>query len=124
VVNSTILIRNETRVRLKQIGRKDQTYDELINELIENARSEITRSPLSDSRQPDTSELIDTTSQTGQSTQVNKNLCDCNDCSRTATTEIEVNVGKLGIIKLNLCENCIPKFEQSIAKENQIIERG
>jgi hypothetical protein len=121
VVNGTILIRNETRVRLKQIGRKDQTYDELINELIKNARTEIRRSHLSDSRhgllQPDTSELIDTTSQIGQSTQVNKNLCDCNDCSRTATTEIEVNVGKLGIIKLNLCENCLPKFKQSTVEE-------
>ncbi|MFZ0895558.1 MAG: hypothetical protein WAZ77_13760 [Candidatus Nitrosopolaris sp.] len=30
----TILIRNVTRERLKQIGKKGQTYDELINELI------------------------------------------------------------------------------------------
>lgn len=31
---STILIKNKTRDLLKQIGRKGQTYDELINELI------------------------------------------------------------------------------------------
>ena len=30
----TILIRNVTRERLKQIGKKGQTYDELISELI------------------------------------------------------------------------------------------
>jgi hypothetical protein len=32
--NSTILIRNKTRELLKKIGRKNQTYDQLINELI------------------------------------------------------------------------------------------
>jgi hypothetical protein len=31
---STILIRNRTRERLKQLGKKGQTYDELIDELI------------------------------------------------------------------------------------------
>jgi len=30
----TILIKNTTRERLKNIGKKGQTYDELINELI------------------------------------------------------------------------------------------
>jgi hypothetical protein len=34
--NTTILIRNVTRDKLKRIGRKDQTYDELINQLINN----------------------------------------------------------------------------------------
>ena len=33
--NSTILIRNITRERLKQTGYKGQTYDELINELLD-----------------------------------------------------------------------------------------
>jgi hypothetical protein len=36
VNRSTILIRNLTRDRLKKAGRKDQTYDDLINELIDN----------------------------------------------------------------------------------------
>ena len=31
----TILIRHITRERLKKAGRKDQTYDDLINELID-----------------------------------------------------------------------------------------
>ena len=32
--SSTILIRNRTRDRLKEIGKKGQTYDAVINELI------------------------------------------------------------------------------------------
>jgi len=32
--NSTILIKSATRDHLKQIGRKNQTYDQLITELI------------------------------------------------------------------------------------------
>jgi DNA repair protein RadC len=33
--NSTILIRNRTRERLKHTGHKGQTYDELINNLLD-----------------------------------------------------------------------------------------
>lgn len=33
--SSTILIRNTTRERLKRIGSKAQTYDELINQLLD-----------------------------------------------------------------------------------------
>jgi hypothetical protein len=32
--SGTILIKNKTKRRLKNIGHKDQTYDELINELL------------------------------------------------------------------------------------------
>lgn len=35
---STILVRNETRERLKEIGKKGQSYDELINQLLENKK--------------------------------------------------------------------------------------
>ena len=33
---STILVRGETRERLKEMGKKGQSYDELINQLLEN----------------------------------------------------------------------------------------
>jgi hypothetical protein len=33
--SGTILIKNTTKRRLKRIGHKDQTYDELINELLD-----------------------------------------------------------------------------------------
>lgn len=38
---STILIHNITRDRLKKTGRKEQTYDDLINELIDIKDKEI-----------------------------------------------------------------------------------
>ena len=36
---TTILIESDTRRKLKEIGRKNQTYDSLINELIESKRN-------------------------------------------------------------------------------------
>lgn len=33
-MKTTILVEEETRDRLKKLGRKNQTYDQLINELI------------------------------------------------------------------------------------------
>jgi|SRR5215203_5841885 len=82
---------------------------------LETLQSDESRSP---------SEFANSMSQATKHIQINKNLCEGNGCSRTATTEIEVNVGELGIIKLNLCENCIPKFKQSTTKENRIVKRG
>lgn len=38
----TILIRNITREKLKKIGKKGQTYDELINELIASRSNDVT----------------------------------------------------------------------------------
>jgi hypothetical protein len=120
---STIAISRSGRDMLKKLGNKGQTYDEIIQGLVESKRKKEQDSPdrevgslqSSESRNP--SEFANPMSQDTQPTQVNKNLCDCNGCSLAATTEIEVNVGELGIIKLNLCENCIPKFKQSITKE-------
>jgi predicted CopG family antitoxin len=37
---STILIQQTTREKLKKIARKDQTYDDLLNQLIEMKRRE------------------------------------------------------------------------------------
>jgi hypothetical protein len=33
--NATILVRSKTRDLMKKVARKEQTYDDLINELIE-----------------------------------------------------------------------------------------
>ena len=38
--SATILIKNRTRERLKEIGKKGQTYDQLINELISLKRND------------------------------------------------------------------------------------
>jgi hypothetical protein len=33
--SGTILIKNRTKIRLRNVGHKDQTYDDLINELLD-----------------------------------------------------------------------------------------
>jgi hypothetical protein len=38
MAKTTILLETSTREELRRIGRKDQTYDDLINELIELKR--------------------------------------------------------------------------------------
>jgi hypothetical protein len=43
--NSTILLKSTTREQLKEIGRKNQTYDQLIVELIKLKRSNRQDSP-------------------------------------------------------------------------------
>jgi hypothetical protein len=44
---TTILIKTETRRKLKQIGRKEQTYDDVISELMEKNES-ISKSSMRD----------------------------------------------------------------------------
>ena len=125
---STIAISRNSRDLLKKLGNKGQTYDEIIQDLAEFRRKKEQDSPdrevgslqSSESRNSSSNPLSHGT----RPTQVNNHLCDGNGCSRESTTEIEVNVGELGIIKLNLCENCIPKFKQSITKENRTITQG
>lgn len=38
MAKTTILVENSTKDILKHIGRKDQTYDQLINELIKSQK--------------------------------------------------------------------------------------
>lgn len=38
---TTILVNDETRERLKELGRKGQSYDELINQLLEIRRIQL-----------------------------------------------------------------------------------
>jgi hypothetical protein len=118
---STIAISRSSRKMLKGIGSKGQTYDEIIKDLIkwkDQDSPDCKVGSLQSSESGNPSNLAHPMSQDIDSAEVNKNLCDGNGCIRKATTEIEVNVGELGVIKLNLCENCRPKFIQSITNEN------
>jgi len=125
---STIAISRLTRDDLKAAGHKGQTYDELIRELLEQKRegNERSKDPDSHDREVESIqssesrnslELIKPASQEIKSIEVNKNLCDGSGCNREATTQVKVNVRGLGTIDLNLCENCKPKFKQSIITE-------
>lgn len=49
---------------------------------------------------------------------LDKSICDGFGCDKEATIEVTANVGKLGTIDLNLCENCISKFRKSIVSKN------
>jgi hypothetical protein len=40
----------------------------------------------------------------------NKQTCEAIGCSKNATDEINLNVGKFGRISLFLCKECLPKF--------------
>jgi hypothetical protein len=39
-----------------------------------------------------------------------KQICEARECSKNATHEIRLNVGKFGIISLFLCKKCLSKF--------------
>ena len=122
---STIAISRSSRDMLKRLGNKGQTYNEIIQDLVELKKRKEQDSPDREVGSLQSSESrnssVNPLSQDIRPTQVNKNLCDGNGCSRESTTEIEVNVGELGIIKLNLCENCKPKFKRSFNNENNKI---
>lgn len=45
------------------------------------------------------------------STEINNRICEANDCKNIATNEIKADAGKFGKITLNLCKNCVHKFE-------------
>lgn len=40
-----------------------------------------------------------------------KDICESFNCNNEATLEVRVCAGKFGIIKLNLCANCVSKFD-------------
>jgi hypothetical protein len=118
---STIAISRNSRDLLKKLGNKGQTYDQIIQDLVESKRNKDPDSPycevgsLQSSDFRNTSDSVNAVCQDTNPIQV-RNLCDGNGCSKDATTEIEVSAGELGIMKLNLCESCIPKIKQSITK--------
>jgi hypothetical protein len=43
--------------------------------------------------------------------QVNKGICEAYGCFERATTQINVKVGQLGTIPLDLCFYCVKKFD-------------
>jgi hypothetical protein len=43
--------------------------------------------------------------------EVNKGICEAYGCFESATTKINVKVGKVGSISLDLCAGCVKKFD-------------
>jgi hypothetical protein len=46
--------------------------------------------------------------------ELNNSICEAFGCLSQATTKIIVNVGQKGTISLQLCENCVAKFQEEI----------
>jgi hypothetical protein len=49
--------------------------------------------------------------------QVNNTICEAVGCFKRATTKIDVRVGQLGSIPLDLCIECVKKFDQTISEK-------
>jgi hypothetical protein len=49
-MRTSILIEANTRDELRRIGRKEQTYDDIVNELLKKAKESLNVSALSDHR--------------------------------------------------------------------------
>ena len=49
-MRTTIILKQETREQLRKIGRKEQTYDDIVNELIKKTKESLNVSALNDHR--------------------------------------------------------------------------
>ena len=48
------------------------------------------------------------------SNELNNLICEANDCKNNACHIIKIDAGIFGKLTLNLCKNCLPKFEDNI----------
>ena len=49
--------------------------------------------------------------------QINNVICDGYGCINKATTKINVKVGQLGTIPLDLCTDCVKKFDENSSRK-------
>jgi hypothetical protein len=52
------------------------------------------------------------------SNQINKEICNAFGCSKNATEKISVSAGTFGTISLDLCNNCVKKFQNKQEIQN------
>jgi hypothetical protein len=55
--------------------------------------------------------------------QVNNVICEGYDCFNKATTTINVKVGQLGTILLDLCADCVKKFDETTPRKNDLKQK-
>ncbi len=53
--------------------------------------------------------------------QVNNVICEGYGCFKKATTKINVQVGQLGAIPLDLCTDCMKKFDENTPRKQKIV---
>jgi hypothetical protein len=56
--------------------------------------------------------------------QVNNTICEAVGCLARATTKIDVKVGNLGSISLELCASCVRKFNDYTSGKSDLKQRG
>jgi hypothetical protein len=110
-MSSTIFIKTATRERLKHIGIKGQTYDDLINQLVD--MKDASQRSTSVNRSDPTEEVSDIPKNDNQLSDASENhVCDLAICSRKATDTIMIKIGDLGEIPLFFCRDCVAKFQE------------
>jgi hypothetical protein len=53
--------------------------------------------------------------------QVIKGICEAYGCFKKAATKINVQVGQLGAIPLDLCTHCVKKFDENTPRKQKIV---
>jgi hypothetical protein len=109
---TTIILQRNTREKLKQLGKKNQTYDQIIADLISkqilnpvvgnfgNIQSDNSRNIEDIFVQPSCNNVHD----------VSNHICEAVNCNAEATTEIRIDTGQSESITLSLCGKCVGKF--------------
>ena len=124
MVKTTIAIETETRNLLKQIARRNQTYDQLISGLIERNRGLLYQKAEGiKGYEPSSPPDLITSSFQKVTRKINNTICEAVGCEAKAATEIQVDIGQSRSIILSLCNNCVNKFSNSAKPETEEIEK-
>ena len=121
MVKTTILVESTTRKRIQQIGRKNQTYDEIMKKLIERQSTkdqlEIRFGNLNSSKRLTTSSRCSINNSNLIPETNNNPIREAMRCSAKATSKVVARLGSWEAIFLCLCENCKPRFSSTIAEQ-------
>jgi hypothetical protein len=120
-LRTTIILRKDTREKLKQIGKKKQTYDQIIADLINKQTLNPVIRGFGKIQSDNSGNLQDTFIQSSGNNvhELNKKICEALNCNAQASTEIQINTGKGQSINLSLCENCVDKFRDREQLHNE-----
>jgi hypothetical protein len=55
--------------------------------------------------------------------QVNNVICEGFGCFKKATTKINVKVGQIGTIPLDLCTYCVKRFDETTPRKNDLKQK-
>jgi len=100
MTRTTIVIKLDTRNELRQYGRKAQTYDDIVKDLLKKAEESIDMTAPSSFDSSEINEFDE-----------DKVICNGFDCQELATEQLELQCGEYGSTIFFLCKNCNEKIE-------------